>query len=198
MSYSVTPLTDNCYEGTTCLINKYNIRDESKLKELETMITLAKTSELEKETLKEDFDEDGYRAIHRAIFESLYDWAGEYRTIDISKKGTFFAEYNTIPELLKNCLKRMRDMNYFRGLCFDEFVEEIVDIYCSTNYIHPFREGNGRTQRVFITQLIRYNGYDIKFSEVDTDYLMLATIQSAQGVTDYLKEIFKKHIKPVS
>lgn len=137
MSYSVTPLTDKCYEGTTCLINKYNIRDESKLKELETMITLAKTSELEKETLKDSFNEDDYRAIHRAIFEPLYDWAREYRAIDISKKGTFFAEYNTIPELLKNCLKRMRDMNYFRGLGSDEFVEEIVDIYCSTNYIHP-------------------------------------------------------------
>lgn len=92
----------------------------------------------------------------------------------------------------------MRDMDYFKGLSFDEFVEEIVDIYCTTNYIHPFREGNGRAQRVFITQLIRYNGYDIKFSEIDTDYLMLAPIQSAQGVTDYLKEIFREHIKPVS
>lgn len=195
---SVTPLTDNCYEGTTCLINKYNIKDESKLKELETMITLAKTSELEKETLKDSFNEDDYRAIHKVIFEPLYDWAGEYRTIDISKKGTFFAEHNTIPELLRNCLKRMRDMDYFKGLSFDEFVDEIVDIYCSTNYIHPFREGNGRTQRVFISQLIRYNGYDIQFSEIDTDYLMLATIKSAQGVTDYIKEIFRKHIKPVS
>ena len=154
--------------------------------------------ELERKSLKADFNENDYRAIHRIIFEPLYDWAGEYRTIDISKKGTFFAEYNTIPELLKNCLKRMRDMNYFKGLGFDEFVDEIVDIYCSTNYIHPFREGNGRTQRVFITQLIRYNGYDIKFSEIDTDYLMLATIQSAQGVSDYLKEIFREHIKPVS
>lgn len=68
MSYSVTPLTDNCYEGTTCRINKYNIRDESKLKELETMITLAKTMELERESLKDGFNEDDYRAIHRAIF----------------------------------------------------------------------------------------------------------------------------------
>ncbi|MGN0536036.1 MAG: Fic family protein, partial [Eubacterium sp.] len=52
--------------------------------------------------------------------------------------------------------------------------------------IHPFREGNGRTQRVFLTQLINYNGYTIDFSEIDTDELMIATIQSANGVTDYL------------
>jgi cell filamentation protein len=198
MSYSVEPLTDNCYEGTACLINKLNIRDSSKLKEVEGRITFAKTMELEKESLKDGFNEDDYRAIHKAIFEPLYDWAGEYRTIDISKKGTFFAEYNIVPELLRKCLERMRNLDYFRGLSFDEFIEEIVDIYCSTNFIHPFREGNGRTQRVFITQLIRYNGYEISFSTIDTDYLMLATIKSAQGVTDYLKEIFRENIKPAS
>lgn len=176
MSYSVEPLTDNCYEDTACLINKLNIRDSSKLKEVEGRITFAKTMELEKESLRDGFNEDDYRAIHKSIFEPLYDWAGEYRTIDISKKGTFFAECNTVPELMRKCLERMRNLDYFRGLGFDEFIEEIVDIYCYTNFIHPFREGNGRTQRVFITQLIRYNGYEINFSEINTDYLMLATI----------------------
>ena len=197
MSYSVDPLTDNCYEGTTCLINKFNIRDMSKLKELEAMITLAKVSELEKLPLNKNFNVDDYCDIHRMIFGTLYDWAGEYRTINISKKTTSFAEPNKIPELLTNCFTRLKKLNYFKGIDFDNFVDEIVDVYCDTNYIHPFREGNGRTQRVFITQLIRYNGYDIKFSEIDTDYLMLATIQSANGVTDYLKEIFREHIKPV-
>lgn len=198
MSYSIESITDNCYEGTTCLINKFNIRDEAKLKELEAMITLAKTSELEKTSSKQNFNENDYREIHRMLFDTLYDWAGEYRKIDISKKGTFFAEHNKIPELMKNCFTRLRKHNYFKGMDFNSFVDEIVDVYCTTNYIHPFREGNGRTQRVFITQLIRYNGYDINFSEIDTDYLMLATIQSAHGVTDYLKDIFRKHIKPVS
>lgn len=50
--------------------------------------------------------------------------------------------------------------------------------------LHPFREGNGRTQRVFLTQLIRHSGHDINFSTIDTDELMIATIQSANGVTD--------------
>ena len=87
-------------------------------------------------------------------------------------------------------------MDYFRGLPFDDFIEEIVDIYCTTNYIHPFREGNGRTQRVFLSQLIRYNGYEIHFSRIDTDELMLATIQAAHGVVDFLRELFREHIKP--
>lgn len=62
------------------------------------------------------------------------------------------------------------------------------------NILHPFREGNGRTERIFISQLIRFNGYDIDFSDIDTDYLMFATIQSAQGITDKLMNLFKENI----
>jgi len=90
--------------------------------------------------------------------------------------------------------KRLKDCNYFKGLRHGEFVEEIVDFYCVTNELHPFREGNGRTQRVFLTQLIRNAGYDINFADMDTELLMIATIQSAQGVTDLLKQIFSESI----
>ena len=76
-----------------------------------------------------------------------------------------------------------------------EFVDEIVDFYCTTNMLHPFREGNGRTQRLFISQLIRHNGYDFNFSDIDTDELMIATIHSANGVTDFLRDIFLKNIR---
>ena len=74
------------------------------------------------------------------------------------------------------------------------FVENIVDLYCTLNILHPFREGNGRTERIFISQLIRFNGYDIDFSDIDTDYLMFATIQSAQEITDNLVNLFKENI----
>lgn len=70
----------------------------------------------------------------------------------------------------------------------------MVDLYCTLNILHPFREGNGRTERIFISQLIRFNGYDIDFSDIDTDYLMFATIQSAQGITDNLVNLFKENI----
>lgn len=64
----------------------------------------------------------------------------------------------------------------------------------AVNILHPFREGNGRTERIFISQLIRFNGCDIDFSDIDTDYLMFATIQSAQGITDKLVNLFKENI----
>ena len=86
-------------------------------------------------------------------------------------------------------------MNNLKELPYCEFVDEIVDLYCATNALHPFREGNGRTQRAFFTQLIRNADYEFSFADMDTELLMIATIQSAQGVTDMLKQIFHKNIK---
>ena len=79
---------------------------------------------------------------------------------------------------------------YLENLPFEDFAKRIAEFYNDVNYIHPFREGNGRTQRIYFTQLIRYCGYDINFSEVDTDELMIATIQASQGVMDFLIEFF--------
>lgn len=73
---------------------------------------------------------------------------------------------------------------------FDDFVRRIAEFYNEVNYIHPFREGNGRAQRIYFTQLIRHFGYDISFADTDTDELMLATIQASQGVMDFLIEFF--------
>ena len=194
MSYSVDPISDNCYKDTTCLINKFNIRDEEKLADIEAKITVAKSAELELQSFKEQFDDRDYRAIHRYLFIDLYDWAGEYRTVGMSKKGTPFTAPEKIPELMTNCFARLKRMNYFLDLDFDEFIDDLVDLYCTLNHIHPFREGNGRTQRVLITQLVRYNECDINFSDMNTDELMIATIHASQGVTDYLRDLFYRSI----
>ena len=115
--------------------------------------------------------------------------------MNISKKGTQFSPTENIEHQAELIFKRLKELNYFKGLSRNEFVEEIVDFYCITNALHPFREGNGRTQRAFLTQLIRNAGYDISFADMDTELLMIATIQSAQGVTDMLKQIFVESIK---
>ena len=172
MGYSIDPISADCYEGTTCLINKFGIKDEKKLSQMETLITTAKCQELEISPIVGDFGFDHYKAIHKYIFEDLYDWAGKVRTASISKKGTVF----TLPESIEPLADRI-----FTGLQ-------------KNNMLHPFREGNGRTQRVFLTQLIRHSGHDINFSTIDTDELMIATIQSANGIVDYLRNLFKESI----
>ncbi len=195
MGYRMDPSTANCYEGTTCLINKFDVRDEDQLTQLEATITHAKTTLLESQPANLPLDFDYYKSIHRFLFEDLYDWAGELRTIDISKKGTNFCPADQLEQLCNACFDRLAKMNYFKGLSKTQFMEELVDFYCTTNLLHPFREGNGRTQRIFIAKLIEYNGYSFDFSNIDPSDLMTATIQAANGVTDFLYNLFEQELK---
>ena len=195
MPYEIEASTDSCYEGTTCLINKMDIRDEAELAETESALTLANISLLEQEPIQGNFDFAHYKAIHKFLFEDLYDWAGEIRTVNLSKKGTQFVRVDEIERVGNAIFAHLAEEDYFRQDDFDTFVEHITEFYCDTNLLHPFREGNGRTQRVFLTQLIRHAGYTIDFGSVDMDELMIATIHAANGVTDFLKQIFREAIK---
>lgn len=189
MSYSIEASADSCYEGTTCLINKLNIRDEQLLQETESAITLAKISYLNMNPLPGAYDFAHYRAIHRFLFSDLYDWAGELRTVDLSKKGTSFMAADRIEKSTNACFARIAALD-FTALERGRLLEELADFYSTVNMIHPFREGNGRTQRVYFTQWLRHIGYDVDFSSIDPDIFMFATIHAAQGVLDDLKGIF--------
>ena len=190
MGYSIDPIAKNCYPGASVLVNKFDIQDEAKLNEVESVLASVRNAEWLSTPRADSFDFDHYKAIHYFLFSDLYDWAGQVRTVNISKKGTRFCPAVEIEEQAALAFQRLKDHDYFKGLPYDEFVEEIVDFYCTTNTLHPFREGNGRTQRAFLTQLVRHAGYDINWAEVDADLLMIATIQATQGVTNLLKEIF--------
>ena len=193
MAYSLNPSSDNCYEGTTCLVNKIGIRDEKKLAEIEAQITFAKAVMLEETPIDDDFGFEHFKKIHEFLLCDLYEWAGQVRTVDISKKRTKFLDAASVESIGTKCFAKVRE-GYFENLPFDEFVKRIAEFYNDVNYIHPFREGNGRTQRIYFTQLIRHYGYDINFADVDTDELMIATIQASSGVIDFLVEFFENSI----
>ncbi len=193
MSYSLNSSSDLCYEGTTCLINKFDIRDEKKLSALEAQITFAKAVLLDDKPIIGNFNFEHFKKIHEFLFCDLYDWAGQIRTVDISKKRTNFLSADSIESVSIKSFSKIAD-GYLDNLSFDDFVERIAEFYNDVNHIHPFREGNGRTQRIYFTQLIRHYGYNINFSEVDTDELMIATIRASQGVMDFLVEFFHNAI----
>ena len=198
MSYRGEALAADCYEGTLCLINKFNIRDEKQLAAVEADITLAKTMTLIRNPLPGKFDFAHYKAIHRFLFEDLYSWAGEIRTVDMSKKGTAFVKAEEIERIADSCFLRLRQNQFFLNYSSDKFIPAIVDFYDTTNILHPFREGNGRTQKIFISQLAENAGYHIDFANMDPDELMVATIYAAQGVIDYLENLFFQHTKKLS
>lgn len=194
MSYELHSATDQCYEGTACLINKLDIRDEKQLQDVEAKITFAKAVLLETTPIKGNFDFEHYKQIHNFLFCDLYDWAGQIRTIDISKKGTRFTQQRNIEPIGKLLFQKIAN-GYLRIQDKGLFVARIAELYHDINMLHPFREGNGRTQRAFFTQLIRHHGYNIHFSQIDTDLLMFATIQASQGIMDLLYRLFADAIQ---
>ena len=189
--YSLESSQDSCYEGTTVLINKLNIRNQNILNNAEAAIVTARTIDVIENVKFKNADFEFYKALHGKIFGDLYDWAGNLRSINISKKGSFFCKAEDIEEIGVLKFKYLKANNYFCELSLEKFVESVADFYNEFNYLHPFREGNGRTLRLFITMLAKNAGYDIDFEKCDSDILMIATIKAFYGDLFLLRDVFK-------
>lgn len=89
-------------------------------------------------------------ALHRQLFQDVYAWAGEIRTIDMRRgEGQFFAPCGDIELNAHHMFASLHGENCLKGLGKEQFLARLADFYDQLNYIHPFREGNGRTQRLF-------------------------------------------------
>ncbi len=193
MAYSITSITDDCYPGTTCLINRLDICDESMLAKAEASIVLAKASFLDQHPVSGGYDFEHYKQIHRYLFCDLYDWAGEIRKVDVSKKGTSFVPAAEIAVCAAACFEHLSGFSAI-GLSKHELAVKVADFYSTVNMLHPFREGNGRTQRIFFKQWIQHLGYTLDLTDIDTDEFMIATIKASHGVMDTLIDFFEKSI----
>ena len=194
-SYSMTPSGENCYPGTTVLINKLDLRDQKLLDQAEEMAASVAFVHIYNRADKDKFTLEYYKSLHREMFGKLYDWAGELRTVNLTKKGTVFCPAKELQTVGTAIFARIAALNEFRNLPRKQFVEQITELYHDLNMLHPFREGNGRTERLFFTLLIERAGYRIDFSAHDPDELIVGTIYAAQGIMDHLKRYFDKAIE---
>ena len=194
MAYSMDPLQDNCYENSSVLINKFNIRDGKKLEEIEQNITSALIAKALIDIPFDNVNFDFYKKLHEYVFTDLYEWAGQIRKVNMSKKGTSFCAFNKIEDTAHRIFTRLQQNNYLAD-CQDCFIDEFTELYCDLNYLHPFREGNGRIQRLFLSMLLTHIGKKLDFSLLDKDIFMIATIKAIKGDTFLLKDVFKQNIK---
>ncbi len=194
MSYSLDALQDDCYENSTVLKNKFNIRDGAKLDLIERTTTTLRIAQAMKDISFTDVDFTFYKNLHKYVFGDIYEWAGNIRKVEMSKKGTSFCSVNEIEKRGNNLFKRLQNNNYLKVFTGDEFINEFTELYCDLNYLHPFREGNGRIQRLFLNMLLLSIGKSIDFSKVDKDLLMIATIKSVSGDVFMLRDIFRESI----
>ncbi len=193
--YSLEGTQKDCYPDTTVLINKLDIRNQKMLNVAELRIVISMTMKIEKEIKFNNVDFNFYKNLHKQLFDDLYEWAGTVRNINISKKGTVFCNSDDIERIGKLKFDRLKSLNFLKNTPKDQFLDELTELYHDLNMLHPFREGNGRTLRLFITLLVRNAGYNLNFSECDSDMLMIATIKAAQGDLSMLREVFSDIVR---
>ncbi len=193
--YSLEGTQKDCYPDTTVLINKLDIRNQKMLNVAELRIVISMTMKIEKEIKFNNVDFNFYKNLHKQLFDDLYEWAGTVRNINISKKGTVFCNSDDIERIGKLKFDRLKSLNFLKNTPKDQFLDELTELYHDLNMLHPFREGNGRTLRLFITLLVRNAGHNLNFSECDSDMLMIATIKAAQGDLSMLREVFSDIVR---
>ena len=161
------------YPGTDTLRNRLGITDDKTLAEAERLLTQARGAEAARLTFPATAD--GYRALHKHLFQDLYDWAGQDRTVNIAKGGSSFAHVPYIARELDKLFADAQAKNAFHGLPRDEFFDRLGNHINEINAIHPFREGNGRTMRHHAAQLARDAGHPIRIAEIDKTVWMEAS-----------------------
>ena len=182
-----------CYPGTNVLRNKLNIQDLDILHEAERDYSSIRQVELYKKGITGDFSLKHLCSIHRQLFQDIYSWAGELRTVDISK-GTIFCLVPFIEEQFAFLYRKLRKENFLKDITDQkEMAEKLAYYLGEINMIHPFREGNGRTQRIYIEQLCMNNGrFEIDFTEVSKEEMISASVRSSKSDKDLLEELIYK------
>lgn len=182
------------YEGRDVIKNKLDIRDADLLKEYETGIVGLKLTSLMKNKKVYPFTEEGFKQIHKYLFDEIYEFAGEYRLENILKENFRFSEYEYIEENMPLIIKKI-DIEKMKQMDFDTLCKTLSEIMTDLNVLHPFREGNGRTIREFTREMAFVCGYEVNFSNVDYDLILdvsrKAVVDDSKQI-ELLKSILKK------
>src|SRR3954447_15215783 len=128
------------YENSTVLINKLDLRDRAELDDFEAEISLARANEALPEG---NLDFAHYCAVHRHLFQDVYEWAGTPRTVRISKQGNPFCFPEHIDVQANKLFAELKGSNYLKALPRSEFGERASHFLAELNAIHAFREGKG-------------------------------------------------------
>ena len=165
------------------LDNKLGLTSTAELDREEERISKKKAAQLFDRKLLDTFDVGtfaGLAAIHKCLFEGIYDFSGELRTVNIAKGNFRFAPLMYLQAALDN-IDKMPQSN------FDEIIEKYVEM----NIAHPFREGNGRSTRIWLDHILKNEiGKVVDWSKVDKEDYLLAMERSPIKDTE-IKHLLK-------
>ncbi|MGV1016503.1 MAG: Fic/DOC family protein [Fluviibacter phosphoraccumulans] len=170
-----------CIPGSEVLRNLANLPTQTALDAFEADVTAIRIMEAIETPITGNYDLPHLCRMHQHVFQDVYDWAGQLRMVDISKGDSRFANFGLIESYLGGVLAQIERQDFLRGLGPEDFVEKLAFIMSEINAAHPFREGNGRVQRLFCAQLAEQAGYFIDFDLAAKDDILKAMIAAFQG-----------------
>ena len=152
---------------------------------------------LEQTPIKGNFDIKHLAEIHEYLFQDVSTHARVVRAYGMNKGGTPFAEPSQMDSLFDRELPFRVETLGFSVNDLDKYIDVLTDLHSTLDLAHPFREGNGRTTRVFMSQLAKEHGYELDYSKVNCDEWVKACIDSIRTGKEVLKRpLFAKITLP--
>jgi len=184
-----------CYTESSVLKNKLGIRDGKKLKDVEADVSLIRQNEMMSHPVVGRFTVHHLCRIHQKLLGDIYSFAGHFRTEDISKGDTRFLSHAEISSKLSALLQQLHREGNLTQTDFETMIPRAAYFMAELNYIHPFREGNGRAIREFMRLLLLNSHYTVDWSCVPTEELMQAMVESVYD-TAPLIDVLKQCVQP--
>lgn len=174
--------------ATGCLRNLLGITNATELQNAERVASMLREQSIRAHGLPGAFDLPHLQLIHRTVFQDMYGWAGSIRTVDTARTHPF-CRAKFIEEQATNLFEQLAAANHLKNLARDEFVEQLTHYFSELNAIHPFRDGNGRTQRLFFELLAREAGYRLGWSQTSEHQNVEACVAAMEGNTALLRDM---------
>ena len=183
-----------CIPGTAVLKNKAGITDQEQLDEFEGDFTAIRLLELTQNPVEGSFDLAHLCEIHQYLFQDVYEWAGEVRTVDIIRGDSRFCNVRHIRTYSNTVFSALATEKYLVNLEPKVFANRLAHYLAEINAIHPFREGNGRVQRLFISQLAEHASFSLDYSALDQAEIYPVMQESFLGNVKPLADLILKII----
>lgn len=184
-----------CYPGTDVLRNKAEITNAQDLDAYEGELSTLRSIEILESPIAGQFDLIHLQRIHLALFQDVYDWAGKIRTVDISRGNSRFANVRFIESAANDIFNKLARENWLKGLDSNSLSKRLAHYLSEINALHPFREGNGRVQRIFISQLSQSAGYQLNYSDLEQEQIYLAMELAFNGDESILANLILEHLE---
>ena len=184
-----------CYPGTDVLRNKAEITNAEDLDAYEGELSTLRSIEILENPVFGQFDLAHLQRIHLALFQDVYDWAGEIRTVDISRGNSRFANVRFIESAANDIFNKLARENWLKGLGADALSQRLAHYLSEINALHPFREGNGRVQRIFISQLSQSAGYQLDYSDLEQEQIYRAMELAFNGDESILANLILERLE---